>query len=62
MTKAFQIYPSHWVAPFKYVEVFFTLSLGLFVFSETYTLLSFLGTFLIIFGLVLHVVYKQKKA
>ncbi|MFZ9057240.1 MAG: DMT family transporter [Flavobacteriaceae bacterium] len=61
MTKAFQIYPSQWVAPFKYVEVFFTLSLGLFVFSETYTLLSFLGTFLIIFGLVLHVIYKQEK-
>jgi len=58
MTKAFQIYPSHWVAPFKYVEVFFTLSLGLFVFNEPYSLLSFLGIFLIIFGLVLNVIYK----
>lgn len=58
MTRAFQIYNAHLVAPFKYVEVFFTLSFGLFIFGETYTLLSLVGTFCIIAGLVLNVIYK----
>ncbi len=60
MTKAFQIYNAHLVAPFKYVEVFFTLSFGLFIFGETYTFLSLLGTFCIITGLVLNVIYKYR--
>ncbi|MDC3330558.1 DMT family transporter, partial [Flavobacteriaceae bacterium] len=36
MTKAFQNAEAHMVAPFKYVEVLFTLVFGVFVLGETY--------------------------
>ena len=60
MTKAFRAYEANMVASFKYVEVFFTLSFGIFFFDETYTFLSLLGIFLIIAGLVSNIVYKSK--
>jgi len=60
MTKAFQNAEAHMVAPFKYVEVLFTLSFGVFVLRETYDFLHLLGTFFVIFGLVLNVWYKSK--
>ena len=60
MTKAFQNGEAHMVAPFKYVEVLFTLLFGVFVLSESYDFLHLLGTFLVIFGLVLNVLYKSK--
>jgi drug/metabolite transporter (DMT)-like permease len=49
------------VAPFKYVEVLFTIIFGFFVLKETYDFYQFLGTFLVILGLVLNVWYKSKK-
>jgi drug/metabolite transporter (DMT)-like permease len=48
------------VAPFKYVEVLFTLLFGVFVLSETYDFFHLLGTFLVIVGLVMNVLYKTK--
>lgn len=60
MTKAFQNAEAHMVAPFKYVEVLFTLLFGVFVLTETYDVLHLLGTFLVISGLVLNVLYKSK--
>ena len=60
MTKAFQIASTNQVAPIKYVEVIFTVLLGIFWFGEIYTLWSILGIFLIITGLILNVFYKQK--
>ena len=62
MTKAFQNAQAYMVAPFKYVEVIVTLSFGVFLFKETYTFLHLLGTFLVIFGLALNVIYKAKKS
>lgn len=64
MTKAFRTYEANMVAPIKYIEVLFTLSLGVFVFQESYTFLSLLGIALIITGLVANILYKsysQKK-
>lgn len=61
MTKAFQNAQAYMVAPFKYVEVIVTLSFGVFLFNENYSLLHLLGTFLVIFGLALNVAYKAKK-
>jgi drug/metabolite transporter (DMT)-like permease len=49
------------VAPFKYVEVVFTLSLGVFYFEEVYTFWSLFGTALVIVSLTLNVIYKSKK-
>ena len=60
MTKAFQNAEAHMVAPFKYVEVLFTLVFGVFVLQETYDFYHLLGTFFVIFGLVLNVWYKTK--
>lgn len=53
MTRAFQSGPAAQIAPFKYVEVVFTLSIGIFYFDETYRFFHLVGTFLIILGLVL---------
>ena len=61
MTKAFQFGQAYMVAPFKYVEVIFTLSLGFFYFHEVYTLWSLLGTALVIVSLSINVVYKSMK-
>ena len=61
MTKAFQFGQAYMVAPFKYVEVVFTLSLGVFYFEEVYTFWSLFGTTLVIVSLTLNVIYKSKK-
>ena len=58
MTKAFQNAEAHMIAPFKYVEVIFTILFGFFVLKETYYIYQLLGTFLVIFGLILNVWYK----
>lgn len=60
MTKAFQIASTNQVAPLKYLEVIFTLLLGVLLFSEVYTLYSLLGIAMIICGLVLNALYKGK--
>ncbi|NNC50392.1 MAG: DMT family transporter [Flaviramulus sp.] len=60
MTKAFQIAATNQIAPLKYLEVIFTLLLGVFIFAEVYTVWSLLGIALIILGLILNVLYKSK--
>lgn len=60
MTKAFQNAEAYMVAPFKYVEVLFTLTFGVLVIKEQYDLFHLLGSFLVIFGLVLNVWYKAR--
>ena len=62
MTKAFQVGEASKVAPFKYVEVVFTLTVGVFWFDEIYTLNSLVGIFLVVFSLTLSVLYKSYKA
>lgn len=59
MTKAFQAAPTHIVAPIKYAEVIFTIGIGVFWFGDTYTLLSFLGLFMIIAGLMGNTLVKK---
>ncbi len=58
MTKAFQTSITNQVAPLKYLEVIFTVLVGVFWFGEIYTFWSFLGILMIIGGLVLNVFYK----
>ena len=60
MTKALQISATNQIAPFKYLEVIFTVLFGVFVFSEIYTLWSLLGIALIITGLILNILYKKR--
>lgn len=60
MTKALQITTTNQIAPFKYMEVIFTVLLGVFIFSEIYTLWSLLGIALIITGLISNILYKKR--
>lgn len=62
MTKALQTSETNIAAPFKYIEVVFTMLIGVIWFNESYTLLSILGIGLIIIGLVFNIVFKQSKA
>ena len=59
MTKAFQIASTHQVAPIKYVEVIFTILLGVFFFNDAYSIWSLFGIALIILGLLLNLMYKS---
>ena len=59
MTKAFQMAATNRVAPIKYTEVIFTISIGVFWFEDTYSIWSFLGLFLIITGLILNTRVKK---
>lgn len=61
MTKAFQYGKTSQVAPLKYIEVIFTLLLGLLLFNEIYTVWSILGITLIILALVLNILYKARE-
>ena len=60
MTKAFQTAATNVVAPLKYIEVIFTATFGVFLFSEIYTFWNIFGIALIIAGMVLNVRYKSK--
>ncbi|WP_165749315.1 DMT family transporter [Cellulophaga sp. Z1A5H] len=60
MTKAFQSGSTTQVAPLKYIEVLFTVSVGLLWFNEIYTLWSLLGIIMIIGGLILNALYKSR--
>lgn len=59
MTKAFQLATVNIVAPLKYIEVIFTLIIGILLFNEVYNIWSLLGIIMIISGLVLNIVYKK---
>ncbi|WP_290698770.1 DMT family transporter [Lacinutrix sp.] len=54
MTKAMQVGETNKVAPLKYLEVIFTIIIGLVWFKEIYTILSLAGVLLIILGLTLN--------
>jgi len=62
MTKAFQTAKTNQVAPLKYIEVIYTLMLGIFWFGEIYTFWSILGIIMIIGGLILNVWYRSGKS
>ena len=60
MTKALQVGETNQVAPLKYLEVIFTIILGLVWFKEVYTIWSLVGILLIVIGLTLNVVAKKR--
>lgn len=61
MTKAFQIGPAYKIAPYKYVEVIFSLGFGIAVFFDIYSFFTLIGIVMIVLGLVLNAIYKTKK-
>lgn len=56
MTKAFQIAKTNLVAPLKYIEVIFTIIIGVTWFGDIYTIWSCIGILMIISALVANVV------
>jgi len=61
MTKALQLAETNKAAPLKYIEVIFTMLIGLTWFHESYTLWSVLGILLIVIGLTLNTYTKAAK-
>jgi len=62
MTVAAQIESTDIVAPMKYIEIPFTILIGITFFGESYGWISVIGFVLIIFGLIANVIYKSKFA
>ncbi len=60
MTKAFQSQATNKIVSLKYVEVIFTMVVGVLWFGDIYPLLSVLGTLLVITGLILNIWYRTK--
>ena len=59
MTKAFQVVEVNQAAPLKYIEVVFTVLIGVVWLDETYTLIGLLGISLILIGLILNFVVRR---
>ncbi len=60
MTKAFQIAKTNLVAPLKYIEVIFTITVGIFWFGDFYSPWSLLGIVMIISALIANVIVGKK--
>lgn len=58
MTKAFQIEDTSTVAPLKYLEVIFSIIIGVIWFGDTYTLISLFAILLIMAGLILNIKFR----
>jgi drug/metabolite transporter (DMT)-like permease len=59
MTRSLQMELASRIAPFRYLEVVYSLLLGFLFFKEGYTLLSFLGIMMIVGSMVINVFLKQ---
>ena len=59
MTKAFQSHETNVVAPLKYLEVVFTIIIGVSWFGEVYNLISLFGILLILLGLILNFIVRR---
>jgi len=54
------LFSAHYWGHLKYLEVIFTLLLGVLLFSKIYTVFSLLGIAIIICGLIFNTLYKGK--
>ena len=61
MTQAFQTEETSVLAPFKYMEVVYALVIGFIFFEESYKLWPLLGILLIVAGMIMNVLVKNKK-
>jgi drug/metabolite transporter (DMT)-like permease len=62
MTRALQAEKANIVASFKYLGSLYALGFGYFIFDESYGLVSLVGIVLVLAGVVLNVVFKEKTA
>lgn len=61
MTRAIQIETTDVVAPIKYIEIPFSILIGVTFFGETYGWISIMGFMLIVSGLIFNILYKSKR-
>jgi len=61
MTKALQAEKANLVTSMKYLGAVYALVYGYFLFDETYDLLSLLGIVLVLAGVVLNVLFKERR-
>lgn len=61
MTKGIQSDSAGNIMTYKYVGVVFAFIYGYFIFKETYSLLSVFGIFLLLSGVILNAVFKNKQ-
>jgi len=61
MTKGIQSDVAGNIMTYKYVGVVFAFIYGFFFFEETYSFLSLFGIFLLLSGVILNIVFKNKK-
>lgn len=59
LTKAFQVGETSLVAPLKYLEVIFTIIIGVIVLEENYNLWTLVGISLILVGLIYNIYLKK---
>jgi len=62
MTKAFQSKETNIVAPLKYIEVIFTILIGVIWLNETYSFWSIFGIIMIVFGLIMNLLLTKSKS
>ncbi len=60
MTRAFAAEETSVIAPFKYMEVIHAIILGLVFFGEGYSLMAIVGIALIVGGMIMNVMAKEK--
>ena len=60
LTKSFQNSKVNIIAPLKYLEVIFTIIIGVCFFGERYTKYSLLVVFLILIGVILNTLLKNR--
>ena len=61
MTYAFKLEETSIVAPFKYMELVWALTMTYFFFGETHTIETFMGMALIVAGMLLNVYFKSRQ-
>lgn len=60
MTRSYQSEELSKVASLRYLSIIFAWSYGFFIFNENYNLLTYVGIFLAVFGVMLNLWYKKK--
>jgi drug/metabolite transporter (DMT)-like permease len=60
MTRSYQSEELSKVANLRYLSIIFALSYGFFIFNENYNMLTYVGIFLAVLGVLLNLWYKKK--
>lgn len=62
MTKAYQAEELNKISILTYISIIYSLAFGFFIFGETYNFFTYLGMVLVLVGVILNVIFKNKPA